>query len=97
MEKFITKSSRKKAAVIVMTILILWACLFTIDFLRAVTMTKPIFVLPVITADDGGSGIYAGLGYWYDIRGNFMPEEDNKGVTDIRGYLFGIPVVDKEW
>ena len=41
------------------------------------------------TADDGGSGTYQGLGYRYEIEGNFMPEEEYPGVTRYEMYVFG--------
>ena len=42
-------------------------------------------------AQDGGSGTYVGLGYSFDIEGNFVSESKDllKGVTSYRGYLFG--------
>lgn len=44
--------------------------------------------IPEITADDGGSGIYKGLGYSFDIKGNYMPEDEFSGVTQAKFYLF---------
>ena len=40
-------------------------------------------------ADDGSSGIYNGLGYSFDIKGNFMPEDEFPGVTHADFYLLG--------
>ena len=37
-----------------------------------------------------GSGKYIGLGYSFDIKGNFMPEDEFPGVTKWTYYLFGI-------
>ena len=45
--------------------------------------------MPAETADDGGSGTYKGLGYSFDIEGNFMPEDEFPGVTKARFYLLG--------
>ncbi len=89
------KTSRKKMLSVLLIIAIVWLVLFSVDFLCANSLVKPVFVLPVLTKDDGGSGIYAGLGYWFDLRGNFMPEEEDPGVTDIKGYLFGLCLIDK--
>ena len=52
---------------------------------------KPIFArLDISTAKkDGGSGKYNGIGYSIDIEGNFMPEDELKGVTHTRFYVFG--------
>jgi len=43
----------------------------------------------VTETDDGGSGTYQGLGYRYEIEGNFMPEEEYPGVTRYEMYVFG--------
>jgi len=45
-------------------------------------------------ADDGGSGIYQGLGYSVEIKGIFLAvEEEPRGVTETTINLFGIPIV----
>ena len=38
------------------------------DFISASTLRKPKFVLPIDTADDGGSGTYLGLGYTVELE-----------------------------
>ncbi|TCK98649.1 hypothetical protein EDC19_1082 [Natranaerovirga hydrolytica] len=50
---------------------------------------KPIFTIPIMTSDDGGSGTYQGLGYSFEIQGNFMPEDEHFGVTHFEYYWFG--------
>jgi len=50
---------------------------------------KPVFAQVVNGADDGGSGLYIGIGYSVDIKGNFMPEGEFKGVTHAHFYVFG--------
>ncbi|MGM0482574.1 MAG: hypothetical protein ACQEP6_01765 [Patescibacteria group bacterium] len=52
-------------------------------------LIKPIFAQVVNGADDGGSGSYVGIGYSIDIKGNFMPEDEFKGVTHASFYVFG--------
>lgn len=86
----------KKSMCILLLVVIVWSCIFITDFLRAILLKKPIFVVPLYTADDGGSGRYLGLGYWFDIKGNFLPESENKGVTSIKGTLLGLCIVDKQ-
>ena len=54
---------------------------------------KPVFAVPSMTADDGGSGTYRGLLHTFEIDGRFMPEEDG-AVESARLYLFGIPAAD---
>lgn len=39
---------------------------------------------------DGGSGKYIGLGYSFDIEGNFVTEAEYRGVTKWTYRLFGI-------
>ena len=39
--------------------------------------------------DDGGSGLYKGLGYSVYIEGNFMPEDEFPGITKSTFKLFG--------
>lgn len=68
---------------------LLWLAAGTADFLRASSFERPLFCVPVDTAKDGGSGLYRGLGYSFDIKGNFMPEDELPGVTEYTYYLFG--------
>lgn len=81
-----------KAKKVVLIILAVWAVMFALDFARVVTWHRPLFCIPAVTSDDGGSGLYIGSGYWYMIRGNFMPEEDGR-VTEYSLKLAGIPLL----
>ena len=49
---------------------VLWGLLFTIDYVRCSSFLEPVFVMAGETADDGGSGIYYGLGYKVKIEKN---------------------------
>ncbi len=73
-------------------ILTIFLLIGIIDFAIVHNFKKPIFCVPYKTADDGGSGYYVGLGYSFDIKGNFMPEDRLKGVTEYSYYIFGIRV-----
>jgi len=66
----------------------------TIDYLRVNYAFKtPIFCICTMMMKDGGSGTYVGLGYSFDIKGNFIPEEwELKGVTKYDYYILGIKV-----
>lgn len=81
---------RKKLIRIILTI-ILVLCVGTgiFDWFRVKSFEKPIFTTS-ITADDGGSGTYYGLGYSINIKGNFLPEDELPGVTHFEYYIFGI-------
>ena len=52
---------------IVCVVVILWSAMFLCDLTRVRNGGEPIFVVPVYTADDGGSGTYMGLGYTAEI------------------------------
>jgi len=80
---------KRKIISIIGGIIILWLLLGIIDFSLVHNYKKPIFCIITESADDGGSGKYVGLGYYFDIEGNFMPEETADGITSYRGYIFG--------
>lgn len=84
--------NKKKLFIIFGIILAVWLVVGAIDFSRVHEFEKPIFCVATKTTDDGGSGHYVGLGYSFDIKGNFMPEDELKGVTEYSYYLFGIKV-----
>lgn len=79
----------RKWILCVAVLLILWLGLGVFDYVRVSGFEKPVFCIPTQTADDGGSGIYRGLGYRYEIKGNFMPEDEFPGVTKYVFYIFG--------
>ena len=71
-------------------LVIIWGIILGIDYWRTMHhFEKPIFAMPRITADDGGSGTYSGIGYSFEIKGNFMPEDEFPGVTHGTFSLFG--------
>jgi len=91
----VKKIDRKKSVIIVIIILLaLWIAMGLIDFFRVSSFDKPIFCrLDVENSfDDGGSGKYNGLGYSFDITGNFNPEDEYPGVTRYTYYIFGSEV-----
>ncbi len=50
-------------------VMILWGAVFVTDFIRCGSLKAPLFVVAAgVTADDGGSGIYRGLGYTVDVE-----------------------------
>ena len=80
---------KKLLAIILSSVVLLWAAVGIIDYFTVHSFEKPVFCIPTDTADDGGSGHYAGLGYSFDIDGNFLPEDEYPGVTEYTYYLFG--------
>ena len=84
---------RKKTRVIffvTFSVLFLWGIVGVIDYFQVKGFEKkPIFSITTNTADDGGSGTYKGLGYSFEIDGNFMPEDEFPGITYYEYYIFG--------
>lgn len=90
-------SKLKIVMIIILAVLVLWLGIGITDFALVHNYKMPLFCIGINTADDGGSGEYAGLGYSFDIEGNFMPEATNKGITSYRGYIFGKEVSRGFW
>ncbi len=83
----------KKIILFVILFIILVALLFgTIDFFRVKSSNLPIFCINVDSKDDGGSGKYIGLGYSFDIKGNFLPDEGAGGVKEYDYKILGIKI-----
>ena len=83
---------KKKALIPLLIAVLLWLAAGTVDILRVSSFEKPVFCAPCVTADDGGSGDYQGLGYSFDIEGNFLPEDEFPGVTEYTLRVFGAEV-----
>ena len=64
----------KVILIIVLSLILLWGVIFAIDYIRCSNLKMPIFVIPGETADDGGSGIYYGLGYSVDVEKNISAD-----------------------
>lgn len=88
---------KKKVLVGIICVIVLWIVVAAVDFLRVHSYHKPIFCVGKDLADDGDSGKYVGLGYSFDIEGNFMPEAKNPGVTSYRGYILGTEISRGFW
>ena len=91
------QSNTKRTVIAILAVVVLWLCVGITDFALVHNYRKPFFCIGVDLADDGGSGKYVGLGYSFYIEGNFMPEEENQGVTSYRGYVFGKEVSRGFW
>ena len=84
---------KKKIFWVIVILVVIWMIVGIIDFSRVHSFEKPIFSLGIKTVYDGGPEHYIGLGYSFDIEGNFMPEDELPGVTEYTFYLFGFKVV----
>ena len=82
----------KKIAYIILIIIIISIYCATIDYLRVSTFRKPFFCIGTMLMKDGGSGRYVGLGYSFNIEGNFLPDEFPKGVMKFDYYILGMKV-----
>ncbi len=77
----------------IMVVLVLWFVIGVTDFYRVLgCYEKPLFCISIQTAQDGGSGRYIGLGYGFDIKGNFVTEDEYRGVSQYVAYICGIEV-----
>ena len=81
---------KKKIIIVVACILVLWVVIGIVDYNRVNSFERPLFCVCTEPMQDGGSGKYVGLGYSFDIEGNFMPDTENPGVTKWTYRLFGI-------
>ncbi len=96
MLKTLHRITDHKAVRILLLVLAVIVLFCTIDCIRVIGMyEKPLFCLPAITADDGGSGRYVGLLYGFDLKGH-LPAVD-EGVFWVmehyRFYLLGFPIL----
>ena len=86
---------KKSIAIILLSATILWIILFSIDLFTVIVIHEtPIFAQKdnERSFDDGGSGVYIGLGYSFDIMGNFMEFDELSGVMGANVYLYSLKV-----
>lgn len=88
---------KKKYIAIVLVVIFLWLAAGVIDFALVHSYHKPLFSICIEPMQDGGSGKYAGLGYSFDIEGNFTPDSADYGVTSYRGYILRKQVIRGFW
>ena len=72
-----------------------WLGMIVTDFTLLRNFKMPLFCLATNIVQDGGSGTYTGLGYSFEIHGNFVGEDEKmiRGVTSYKGYVFGNEVI----
>lgn len=84
---------KRKTLFVLLAVLVLWLAVTATDlYLVTHEFEQPVFCVLVNSADDGGSGTYVGLGYSFEIEGNFMPEDEFPGVTEFTLKIFGLNV-----
>lgn len=81
----------KRLLTVILILGIVWIAFLVTDYIQVFSRREmPVFCLPTITADDGGSGTYQGLGYRFEIEGEFLSAEGTPaGVTSAEMLLFG--------
>ena len=89
------KKKVKVWIILIVSIFSLWIIIGLVDFSLVKSFEKPIFCVGNNLAQDGGSGHYVGLGYSFDIKGNFMPDDEFPGVTVYTYYIFGQKVTSQ--
>ncbi len=88
---------KKRIVIIVLAVILFWLAAGVTDFALVHSYHKPLFCVCTEPLQDGGSGKYVGLGYSFDIEGNFVTEAEYRGVTSYRGYIFGKQVSRGYW
>ena len=83
---------KKAVIILIISLMLLWLILCVTDFLRVRSFEMPLFCVRSGRIQEGGSAHYAGLGYSFNIEGNFMPEDEYPGVTFYSFQIFGFPV-----
>lgn len=81
--------AKKRAAVVIAALLVLWAAMFMTDYVRCSSLKAPLFVVASgVTADDGGSGTYQGLGYTVELE-KYIDAEYGVCIRSVEMKVFG--------
>ena len=87
---------KKKILIPLIIAIVVWLAMGLTDFNKVVrNFEQPIFCICIEPMQDGGSGKYIGLGYSFEIEGNFMPEDEFPGVTKYKAKIFGLTVSEE--
>ncbi len=83
------KKSIRIVIIVIAAVIVLWGAMFTTDFIRAGNLREPVFArLQGVTADDGGSGTYQGLGYTVNTE-IYTDAEYGRCVQAVEMLMFG--------
>lgn len=83
------RTTKKRIAVVLAALAVLWGAMFVTDYTRCASLRKPVFVVAKdITADDGGSGTYQGLGYTVELEA-YLDAEYGLCVQSVELWMFG--------
>ena len=81
------KKSLKILISIIVILILLWGVIFFTDYSRCSNFKVPIFVVAGVTADDGGSGTYYGLGYKVKVE-KTISAEYGPTLVRVEMYMF---------
>lgn len=81
------KKSLKILISVIVVLIVIWGIIFFVDYSRCSNLKEPIFVIAGVTADDGGSGTYYGLGYKVKMQKSISAEY-GVGLVKVEMYLF---------
>lgn len=92
--------NKKKIIIPIIIVLIIgiWTTIAYTDYRHVgINWKRPVFcTLVEPSAEDGGSGKYVGLGYSFDIKGNFVTEDGYRGVEKYTFKVLGITIKEDE-
>lgn len=79
----------RKIFTVIGAILLIWVIIFFIDLARCTNLNMPLFAIPLgATADDGGSGVYYGLGYTVHVK-KYIDAEFGVGIRAVEMRFLG--------
>lgn len=74
---------------VIAALIVVWAVIFAVDYIRCSSLREPLFVFPVdTTLQDGGSGRYCGLGYTVDVN-KYIDAEYGMCINSVEMRMFG--------
>jgi len=83
-------SKRKKTAILIAALIVIWLIVFNVDYSRAKQQLKPIFMVETISKESTSRHKrYFGVGYWIDA----FRFSDSDQINDVEFYLFGIQLL----
>lgn len=83
------RKTKKRIAVVLAVLAVLWGAMFATDYVRCASLKEPLFVTAKgVTADDGGSGTYQGLGYTVEVE-KCLDAEYGVCVQSVEMRMFG--------
>lgn len=83
------RKTKKRIAAALAALAVLWGAMFATDYVRCTSLKEPLFVTAKgVTADDGGSGTYQGLGYTVEVE-KYLDADCGVCVRSVEMRMFG--------